>query len=105
MRNVIYKALIGCFCLSTIAVHGGEDMKLVYKDKVLIEIEGDRAFFHDTALELEMTKQGIYIPPALQKEYGNKQFIKADEPQFGQAFKMIYYPTKYQSTNFNLIDS
>lgn len=76
-----------------------ETMKLVDTEDgdVLIEFIEGRVQFLNWFLERVMTKNGIFIPPYLQSEFGNKKVIFLDDPLFQKAFIEVY--CKFSLTN------
>lgn len=84
----------------------GDPMKLVNKDTkgVVVEFTDSKIIFHDRFLEAEMSENGITVPTALQKEYGNKEIVFVEDSEFLKAFKEIYYPSSMNPNVFQWED-
>lgn len=78
----------------TAAFTNGEPMKLVNTKTgfVVVEFKAGKAEFHDRFLESEMQETGILVPPAMAKEFQDKEVIFLGDPLFEKAFIEIYYP-------------
>lgn len=78
----------------TSSLSPGQDMKLVNTKTgfVVVAFKDGKSAFYDRFLEEEMKETGIYIPPAMRKDFENKEVIFLGEDLFEKAFLEVYYP-------------
>lgn len=64
----------------------------VESGRVIVEFMNGKIKFHESFLEEEMKKTGIYIPYDLAPEFDDKEIVYLDDPMFERAFIEVYYP-------------
>ncbi|MEI6790452.1 MAG: hypothetical protein WCK42_04650 [Myxococcaceae bacterium] len=57
----------------------------------LIHIQTQQDLFTDPTFQKAMSQFGIVIPEALQKDFGDKQRVYLNDPEFMKAFKELYF--------------
>ena len=80
--------------------------KLVNQENQLViaEINEDEVVIEDPILKKYMEEKGIFIPPALRDEYGSKEYIKADDPEFAAAFEKVFVPSSYRQAVYSWVE-
>ncbi len=59
---------------------------------VVVEFVNGKVQFTDWFLEIEMKKNGIYIPPSMKQDFDGKEIVYMGDPVFERAFIDVYYP-------------
>lgn len=59
---------------------------------VVVEFVNGKVQFTDWFLEIEMKKNGIYIPASIKQDFDGKEIVYMDDPIFERAFIDVYYP-------------
>jgi len=59
---------------------------------VVVEFVNGKVQFTDWFLEIEMKKNGIYIPPSIKQHFYGKEIVYIGDPIFERAFIEVYYP-------------
>lgn len=68
-------------------------MQLIHQPtgRVVAEVGKGGLKVHDALLSHALQQLGIPVPPLFRDHFGGKRIIRADDPQFGEAFQLIYY--------------
>ena len=88
-------------------------MKIISRsnpDLCLVEISNGKATFpkkisgKPTFFETIMQKRGVEIPAGRVEDFGNKHFIKADNPLFPKAIEEIYCNPMLDKDRYEVVD-
>lgn len=105
IKNIIFATLTCALGASAIAAttHQGEEKMhkcLVHIESqiVIVDVEGDKIVIEDPLLEKQMREVGVFIPPPFRKDFGNKEYVKLEDPEFIEAFEKFFIPGNFRES-------